>query len=121
MPKKSVAGSHADPTIQFSTLTIDDQKFSLCFSFNAIALGEHAAGCNLLNGLLNLQSGMSALELRGLLYAAMTVAKPDTTIEDAGKLIRLDTIGPVTMALAEAYSLSLPKKSVESEVASEAH
>jgi hypothetical protein len=116
MPKKSVAGSSADPTIKFSTLTVDDQEFQLCFSFNSIALAEHHANCNLLHGLENL-SDLSALELRGLLYAAMTLAKPDTTIEDAAKLIRLDTIGPVTMAIAEAYSLSLPKKNTEPEPA----
>jgi len=115
--KKSIAGTALDPTIQFATLTIDDQTYKLAYSFNAIALAEAASGANLLRGLESL-SDLTALQLRGLLYAAMTVARPETTIEEAGALIRLDTIGIVTTALGEAYMLSLPeskKNPVESD------
>jgi hypothetical protein len=112
MAKRSVAGSAADPTIEFATLSIDDVEYKLAYSFNAIAEAESVTGCNLLRGLESL-TDLSATQLRGLLYAAMTVAHPEFTIEQVGHLIRLDTIGPVTTALAEAYSLSMPKKKAE--------
>jgi hypothetical protein len=51
------------------------------------------------------------------LFAALKVAQPETTIEKAGQLFRLDTIGVITIAIAEAYKLSMPeqKKSNEPE------
>lgn len=107
MPKKSVAGTKDDPTIKFATLALDGQEYSLCYSFNAIALAEKTAGCNLLSGLQTL-TDLSAMQLRGLLFAALTVAQPELTINDVAKLIRLDTIGPITMAIAQAYTLSMP-------------
>jgi hypothetical protein len=107
--QRSVAGTKDDPTIQFADLTINGQSFRLCYSFNAIAIAESAAGCNLLRGLESL-TDLSATQLRGLLYAALLVAQPEMTVEDAGRLIRLDTINPITAALAEAYSLSLPEQ-----------
>lgn len=106
-PKRSVAGGAADPTIQFAKLEIDGQTLRLAYSFNAIAEAEHVAGCNLLGGLENL-GDLTALQLRGLLYAALSVADPKASVEQAGALIRLDTIAPITMALAEAYRLSMP-------------
>jgi hypothetical protein len=110
---KHVAGTIKDPTIKFSTLTIDEQDYKLAYSFNSIAEAEAVTKTNLLNGLETL-TNLNASNLRGLLWAAMLIAQPKTTLEDAGTLIRLDTIGPVTLALAEAYNLSLPeKKSVD--------
>jgi hypothetical protein len=109
MPKKSVASTALDPTIQFATLTIDGELYKLVYSFNAIAKAEGVTGCNLLNGLLSLES-LSAVHLIGLLYAALSVAHPDMTVEKAGELVRLDTISSITQALAEAYALSMPQK-----------
>ena len=103
----SIAKTSIDPTIQFSTLTIDGTDYKLAYSFNSIAIAEHEAKTNLLEGLLNLSS-LNASQLRGLLYGSMLLAQPKTSIHEAGSLIRLDTIGPVTQAIAEAYSLSLP-------------
>jgi hypothetical protein len=108
MAKKNVAGTAADPVIKFATLTLDGREYRLAYSFNAIAEAERAAGCNLLAGLENL-SDLTALQLRGLLYGALMVSNPDITIEQAGAMIRLDTLDPVTAALAEAYGLSMPE------------
>lgn len=116
--KRSVAGSAIDPTIEFAKLVVDEKEYRLAYSFNSIALAEAHAGCNLLRGLESL-TDLSAVQLRGLLYAALTVAHPELTIADAGNLIRLDTIGPITTALAEAYTLSMPsakKKSPDESV-----
>ena len=108
--KKSVAGTKDDPTIKFAKLVIDEKEYQLGYSFNAIAEAEAAAGCNLLNGLQSL-NGMSALQLRGLLFAALRIAQPEiVSIDEVGLLLRLDTIGDVQEALAEAYLLSMPEK-----------
>src|SRR4051794_34806267 len=109
MPKRSVAGPSFDPTIQFATLTIDGEDFKLAYDFNAISTAEHSAGCNLLQGLGSL-TDLSAVQLRGLLYAALLVAHPDMTIHKAGRLIRFDTMPSVISVLGQAYSLSLPEK-----------
>lgn len=112
MAKRSVAGTAADPTVPFAELEIDGKAYRLAYSFNAIAEAEHVAACNLLVGLERL-SDLTALQLRGLLYAALGVANPKITIEQAGALVRLDTILPITLALAQAYRLSMPDKPVD--------
>lgn len=119
--RNTVSGTTIDPTIEFAKLVVDENEYRMCYSFNSIALAEAHAGCNLLRGLESL-TDLSAVQLRGLLYAALTVAHPEITIDDAGKMIRLDTIGPITEALAEAYTLSMPqnkKKSQQAESGSE--
>jgi hypothetical protein len=112
MARTSVAETPANPLVQFATLEIDGERFKLAFDFNAIALAESEAGCNLLEGLQNL-AGMNAMQLRGLLFAALRKAQPKTTIQAAGALIRLDTLGPITFALCEAYELSMKKKTAD--------
>lgn len=104
--RKSVAGSVADPTLKFAKLKLGGEEYSLCYSFNAIAEAERVAGCNLLIALEGLQN-LSAIQLRGLLYAALTKAHPDISIERAGALIGIKSLGPITTALASAYSLSM--------------
>jgi hypothetical protein len=91
-----------------STLTIDDKKYLLAYDFNSIADAEPVAGCNLFAALQNL-NGISCAQLRGLLYAAIVVTPPDPppTLAQVGDLVRLDTIETVTLALAEAYQLSM--------------
>ena len=109
MAKKTVAGTAADPTIQFATLKAGEREIPLAYSFNSIAEAERVAGCNLLEGLDNLES-LTALQFRGLLYAAMRVADPKVTIEQAGDLIHFGNTGVIASALAQAYRLSMPEK-----------
>jgi len=118
MSKRSVAGTKDDPTIQFAPLTLDGKSYKLCYSFNSIAIAESVAGCNLLRGMEKL-TDLTALQFRGLLYAALTVAHPDLSVEDAGNLIRFDTYAPIMDALGEAYRLSLPDSKKKSAGATE--
>jgi hypothetical protein len=115
---RTVDGGALDPTILFATLMVDGKEYKLAYSFNAIAAAERTAGCNLLTGLESL-SDLTAQQLRGLLFAALSIAHPTVkegekerllTVEDAGQMIRLDTIAPITTSLAEAYRLSMPEK-----------
>jgi hypothetical protein len=112
---RNVAGTVDDPTISFAALDLEGKTYKLAYSFNALAAAEAAAKCNLLAGLENLRD-LSAVQLRGLLYAALSVAHPRMTVEDAGLMIhpfttpaRPETITPITRALAEAYGLSMPE------------
>jgi len=89
-----------------SSLKIDGQTLELAYDFNLIAEAEEAAGCNLLAALENLQD-LTAMQLRGLLFAAI-VSTPRLTLLEAGALIRVNTISVVTTALADAYNLTLP-------------
>ena len=98
-----------------STLTIDGKKYQLAYDFNCIADEEQSAGCNLLNALENMND-ITAGQLRGLLYAALIAGRADgerspaPTLAEAGRLCRVDTIGIVTEALAEAYVLTLSEE-----------
>jgi hypothetical protein len=112
LQKRSVVGTAADPTLQFADLEIDDKTYKLAYSFQAIAEAEHLAGCNLLSGLDNLQE-LSARQLRGLFFAALSIAQPKITIEQSTALIRLDTTYSIRLALAKAYNLSIPDKSTD--------
>ena len=104
---EKITNTEIDPLLEHAVLTIDGKEYRMVYSFFAIALAENMAKCNLLSALENL-TNLNAQQLLGLTYAGMKVLQPNVTMEEVGKLIRLDTIGPVTMALAEAYSKSLP-------------
>lgn len=112
MPVKrpSVANSAADPLVQFVKLTIDGEDYQLAYDFNAIAEAQKLADCNLLHGILALLARYpDAAELRALLFTALRKAHPRITIEQAGNLIRHDTMGDIVQALRDAYDNSLPE------------
>jgi hypothetical protein len=111
MPRSNVAGTASDPTIQFAPLEIDGKTYRLTYDFNAIAQAEAASGCNLLQGVAGfLLNTANAAQYRGLLYAALLKAQPRMTIDQAGNLVRIDTMPDIRRALAEAYNLSMPEK-----------
>jgi hypothetical protein len=91
-------------------LEIDGETYHLVFNYNAIAEAEIATGfgCNLLHG-ISAPSTITALQLRGLLFAALTPLQPKTTMKEAGSLIRLDTIPAVLQAIGESWTLSIPE------------
>jgi hypothetical protein len=110
MPK-SVAGTIADPTVPFTKLILDEQEYSLVLDFNALAEAEKETGLNLLGGLASFFSGTAAAkEYRGLLYAALRKAQPDTTLEGAGALCDMFNLPDIRVALMKAYRESLPEK-----------
>lgn len=112
--RDSVAGTVADPVVEYATLEVDGLTYSLCWDFNAIAEAEKIVDGNLMHGIGALiapnGSGMTAVQTRGLLYAAMRKAHINVTLKEAGHLIRIDTIVDVNNAIVKAYTLSLPPK-----------
>jgi len=96
-----------------SNLTLAGRTFALAYDFNLIAEAEEEAGCNLLEALVNLND-LTAMQLRGLLFAAIVVPvtdppTPHPSILEVGALMDVDTIGPITKALAIAYNLVPPE------------
>lgn len=104
MPSKTVT---ADPTMEFVTLKLKGHSYKLIYSFNALAEAESLTGLNMFQGLdLN---AITAQQLRAMLWAALSVAHPQMTIEDAGNLLT----GPIECAKAlkavsDAWMASMP-------------
>lgn len=91
-----------DQEQKFSELKIGDKTYKLVYDFNAMADAEPRSGCNILEAVSNMTSGMTAAQLRGLLFAMMSVHHPDTTLNFAGELCRKHA-GPVQMAIGLAF------------------
>ena len=95
-------------------------KHTLAYDFNKICEAEELTGCNLLAALTHLSS-LSAAELRGLFYAALEAGPkhafpgrtPQESLEEAGNMIRIDTILPIGEALSQAYGLTLAESQEE--------
>lgn len=83
-------------------LVIGDKTYQLVYDFNTMCDVEEESGVNLLTTLQNL-GGMTAEQLRALLYASLKLSNPTTTLLEAGSLIRVDRIYLITTALAEMY------------------
>ena len=104
--------------MKFAKVTIDGVEHTLAYDFNEICKAEEYTGCNLLGALQHLNE-LHATELRGLFLAALEAGpeqafpgkSPQDALEEAGKLIRLDTVIPIIEALSKAYQLSLPENS----------
>lgn len=105
MPEEKPQESQLEPV----TLKIDGLELQLLYDYNLIAEAEEETGCNLLNALESLGK-MNAKQLRGLLYAAI-VSKPRPTVQEVGKMIRLDTMGVITAKLSAAYMQTIKKPS----------
>ena len=115
MQRQSVAGTPADPLIEYADVTIasltgEVTTYRLAYDFNAIAEAEQLAGCNLLQGMASvLLNTWTAAQLRGLFYAGLRKAHPDITIQEAGAMVRIDTMPAIHTALLKAYNSSLPE------------
>ena len=94
-----------------AALMIDGHEYPLAYDFNSLCNAEMLTGCNLLVALRDL-ANLSAGQLIGVLYAAITAGDPSSKLKvrDVGALIRLDTLGSIQEALAHAYLNSLPNK-----------
>jgi len=114
MARRNVSGTVADPTVQFVKVTLNDQEWSLCYDFNAIAEAERLTGLNLLQGIAGvLLHTFTALQFRALLYAALLKAHPNTTILDAGALLTIDSMPIIRRALMDAYGVAMPEEKKE--------
>jgi hypothetical protein len=119
MPKKTT-NEAATAAKKTATLTIDGKSYPIGYDFNEICNVEAVAQCNLLHGLQDL-ANLSVGQLRGLLLAGIRAgdSKSTLTLQDAGNLIKINTIGDVTEAIAESIVLTLPETAKDSTEAAE--
>lgn len=112
MPKtKPAVISAVQPS---ATFEIDGKKLHLVYDYNAIAEAEAETGgtVNLLHGISALfLNTMSALQLRGLFYAALKPKQPTVTLAEAGSMIRINTLPQIMEAISAAWAASMPTES----------
>lgn len=106
--KKTVAGTAADPTINFTEVEIDGNTYHLAFDFNSIATAEAATGLNLLQTFAI--GRLSASELRAVFYACAMKAHPELTLEDVGSLMRPTNLAKIIKFTVAAWTGSMPQE-----------
>jgi hypothetical protein len=107
MKSKTVAGTPADPTLDFVSLElVDGTKFKLIYDFDALARAEEITGISLLFGVN--WGAISAPQLRGILFASVLKAHPETKLEDLTKHINLRNHARLTIAIKDAWINSIP-------------
>jgi hypothetical protein len=111
--KKQKATMAAPSVEKTATVQLDGVTYQLGYDFGRIcdAEAEAGTGCNLLHGLADM-ANLSGRQLCGLFLAALRAGDPKLklTFAQAGKLIRFDTIVPISEALAESLLLTMPAK-----------
>lgn len=100
----------ANPVLPRTPITLSGQQYDLCFTFDALRTAESelrklGVKANLLHA-LDL-SNLDASSLVYLLYAAMITFQPETTPEDAAKLVNMRNMGAIFEGVAAAYAASL--------------
>jgi|GEM_PF-5481490 len=100
-----------NPTVRYVDLKVKDHTYKIALDFNAIAEAEAVCGANLFQALN--WSRANASQWRGVLWAALLKAQPDTTLEQAGSLVQqllFDKKGITSLrtALDEAMANSMP-------------
>ena len=118
MPEETVAGTPADPTLDFTELKLGKKTYKLIYDFDAIARAEELTGLGLLAGIDWRNIGVR--KVRGMLYASMLFAHPEialddqtvkATLKELTKQITPWTIGRIENALHETWiSSTAPKK-----------
>jgi hypothetical protein len=92
------------------TFELDDdpQLYTLVYDFNEIADAEAVTGVNLLSAVSDMQN-MSAVQLRGLLYACLKTEHPKVLVTEAGDLLSRDSM-TVTKALGKVLGAAEEEK-----------
>jgi hypothetical protein len=106
---ESVAGTERDPQRLFTRVELNGEEYKLIYTFGSLAEAEKLCGCNLLQGILKWNE-MSAVQLRGLLYAALRTLQPKMTLEQVDSLLsHVDDVAAAMSALLDAYNVSMRK------------
>lgn len=103
-------------------LAIDGTRYELACDFNTLADHEPVAGCNLLHAIpALLLNTLSAVQLRGLLYASLQRFQPyvpasgkdkpesGVSLMTAGQMVRIETIPDIYAAIAKTHLLITSK------------
>lgn len=107
MSEQTVAGTTADPTLEFTKLEINGKTYDLIYDFEAIAQAEEETGIPLLVGVNWRRIGVR--QIRAMLYASMLKAHPAVTTKMITPWIVPKNIPLITTALADAWMSSTPE------------
>src|SRR5690348_2221550 len=104
MARNSISGTALDPTIQFAEIELDGGKYRLAFSYESIVKAEAQAGVNLMKALY--LGDLTATQFSATFWAALSVAHPNMTLQDATKLMSLKNIAAIRKGLTLAWGYS---------------
>lgn len=113
MTETTVAGTTADPNVEYVPLKLGKREYQLCYDFDAIARAEDITGMPLLLGVD--WHNMKSRELRALLYAAALKAQPDAKLADFTPYIRPAHTGAIVAALIKVWVTSNAEKEEDAE------
>jgi hypothetical protein len=103
MSKPKAPAPIVRPTIHFVDCMIDGENYPMAFSYNRLAEVEAATNLNMLAGGLHAFPNISATHYRALVWAAMTIKRPELTLDDVGNLMTPETMPVIQKALIDAY------------------
>jgi len=92
-------------------ITLDRER-TLKFDMNAMVDFETISGKNVLK--MNWQS-MSITDIRSLLWACLHGEDKSLTLESAGTILSLSTLGELTAKLQEAINAAMPAKKADAD------
>ena len=100
--KAKVAGVLGlDPTLPDVSLKIGESTYRFCFDFNACAQVQALTGVNV----FAVQSkSFDPVHFRAQLWASLLRDQPDITLEQAGALVTIKSMGPLAEAVAKAWT-----------------
>lgn len=112
---RKIAGTVADPTLPKSPVTVGGKSYNLCFDLGALAEAETAINAELIRAgrtdLVNLLYALPNQTLantRIIFAAAVRTFHPEISFDAARKLISLDDLYSVALAIREAWDASKP-------------
>ena len=101
-------------------LEIDGSILKLEFDWNSIALLEQEAGVNICTPEGNKMlaeafgsAGVSPFKVRLLFWAGLQANYPGMTLNEAGKLIRMDRLQAIIEAIAKAIRKAFPAPDID--------
>jgi hypothetical protein len=84
-----------------------DKERTLRFDLNAMVKFEEITGRNILNGAFSI-SGMSATDLRSMIYVCLSQDGDPLSIDQVGALISPDNMAVMAAKLNEAFEVASP-------------
>lgn len=100
----------ATPKITLVPIVLDKAR-NLRMDFNALADAEELTGKNWLDG--ETWKGMTAKDVRALLFASLTHEDDKLTLRDVGAMLDPNNMAEVLAALEAAYETSMPEPPAE--------
>jgi len=89
------------------TINLDKPRI-LRLDLNAMCEFEQVIGRSLFDGSFS-GAGMSAIDMRAMLWACLLGDDPELTLEQVGSLISIDNMTEVASKLNEAFEVAVPK------------